>query len=485
MRAVLPYVGIGTIVTLVLVWDYVVNQAGAHNAFSVLWNSFTARVDSSGHVSSSPMLLVMMAFTWLVGALLALTETDRLRPAGTRYPWGSNATLYAGAVIGIFLVYGLIQGGRTIYDGLSGMAPFHRIADHIVVFDIVLLLMLLLAAGGIWLADVRRRPIAWFHATPLISLSCGLVLTVAGLIVIADANIQIMRADTYYKQGLAFEGQGQWESAVILYNEAAQIEPKEDYYYLFLGRALLEFASTLPAGTPTLPTDLSSVPTQDLLPLAEDGLSRRDREDGMRATYAVLLGARRLNPLNTDHTANLARLYRSWAFTDAVSASAATTNSALRQLVASQASGVDLAKLDQSVTYYEQATSLSPQNAQLWNELATVQYIRGNTQAALSSLDRSLALDERFYQTYMLRGDILADSGDKAGALDAYRQAAALRPTDLAILGAVGVYSAQTGDTAGALTAFDTIIQQETASAHQRPGPISGVGRERAASRRI
>ena len=36
----------------------------------------------------------------------------------------------------------------------------------------------------------------------------------------------------------------------------------------------------------------------------------------MRATYAALLAAQELNPLNTDHTANLARLFRAWAFSN-------------------------------------------------------------------------------------------------------------------------------------------------------------------------
>jgi tetratricopeptide (TPR) repeat protein len=93
--------------------------------------------------------------------------------------------------------------------------------------------------------------------------------------------------------------------------------------------------------------------------------------------------------------------------------------------------------------------------------MASVQYIKGDSEGARASLDRSLALDQAFHQTYLLRGDLLAEMGDKAGALEAYRGALELRPGDLSVLGAVGVYSAQTGDADGALRAFTQITEIE------------------------
>jgi tetratricopeptide (TPR) repeat protein len=171
-----------------------------------------------------------------------------------------------------------------------------------------------------------------------------------------------------------------------------------------------------------------------------------------------------LNPLNTDHSANLARLSRAWAFADALGPTDNPTDTRLRELLAEPNNKVDTARLDQALAYYQQATALSPQNAQLWNELATVQYIRNDLAGAQESIDRSLALDQRYPATYLLQGDVRDAAGDKQGALAAFRQAGKLAPNDLSTLSAVGVFSAETGDLQGAADAFAQIIRSATAA---------------------
>jgi tetratricopeptide (TPR) repeat protein len=478
----LPYVLLAGLVTLVLTWNYIpqVSQTGAQGALAVLWDNFTARVDSTNfEIIRSPAMLVLLLFTWGVGGLLALAEShrglDTRRYSTNERPgeasqvdkpsrWGVNALIFAGMALCVFLVYGLIQAGRVAAKGLGGLDIYHHIASHIVIFDVALLLVMLGLAVALWFADPRPRPPRWANEMALLPLAGGLVATAVAVLLIVIWNVQTVRADTYYKQGLAYESAGAWEGAVVLYKQAATLEPAEDYYYLFLGRALLEFSAGAQAGTTLLPADLSNVPTDELLALVEQGLRARDREDIMRASYAALLGAQRLNPLNTDHSANLARLYRSWAFVNALGPNDVPSNPALRQIVATRPQDVDLAKIEQSLAYYRQATSLSPQNAQLWNEMAAIQYIKGDVQAALATLDHSLGLDRQFYQTYLMRGDVLTDTGDKAAALEAYRQAAKLRPRDIAVLSTVGVVSAQLGDAEGALVAFDQIAAIEASA---------------------
>jgi tetratricopeptide (TPR) repeat protein len=134
----------------------------------------------------------------------------------------------------------------------------------------------------------------------------------------------------------------------------------------------------------------------------------------------------------------------------------------LREVLATPGNKVDAARLDQALTYYREATALSPQNAQLWNELAAVQYIRNDLTGAQASINRSLALDQRFAPTYLLLGDVRDAAGDVEAALDAYRQAGKLAPNDLTILSAVGVFSAQTGDLQSSADAFVQIIQAAT-----------------------
>jgi tetratricopeptide (TPR) repeat protein len=485
LRRFLPYAGIGALVTLVLTWNFLVNQSGSQGAWAVLWDAFTTRVDKASYaVVRSPMLLVMLIFTWLVGGLIALSEsftevkTERVGgPSGkATFPWWLNAGVYLAAVVGTFLVYGLIQAGRTSLEGLSGMDALRHVANHVVVFDGVLLLLGLGLAAAIGWSDPRPRPGRAFGRSPVLSLVAGAVASVVVLLVVLNINIRSVQADTYYKQGLAYEGTGGWESAVTLYREAARLEPAEDFYYLFLGRALLSYANNVPArGNPILPADLDNAGTRELLSLLDQGLRTDNREDVVRATYAALLAARRMNPLNTDHSANLARLSRSWAFANALGPSDSTGDTALRELVAADPDKVDLKKLDQSLAYYEQATSLSPQNAQLWNERAMVQYIQGDTGGALRSLEHSLTLDPKYSQTYLLQGDVLSTAEDSKGALDAYRQAGALVPSDINIQNAVGILSAQTGDTQGALEAFQRIIDTKTRALANAEGQLADL----------
>lgn len=459
LRHFLPYIGISALVTLVLTWDFVPQSVatGPKGAFAFLWDAFTARTDAATYqIVRSPMLLMMLAFTWLLGGILAVAE------GSNRRRWGVSAASYLGASLGVWLIYGLVEAGRMDLGDLQGMAVFNRIAGHVVLFDVCLLLAMIGLAAAVARAEPRPRPERWFSSWPALSLGGGLVLAGLALLVIINVNIQTVQADTYYKQGQGYEAAGQWEGAVILYREAATLEPQEDYYYLFLGRALLQLSENTATGSAVLPDDLSKVPTADLLGLVDLGVGSGTREDVMRAAYATLIGAQRLNPLNTDHTANLARLHRAWAFTDTAAAATSSGATALREILLSQPETVNAKRLDQAITYYQQATALSPQNAVLWNELATSQIIRNDLAGARVSLDRSLAVDRRYYPTYLLLGDLRDAAGDKTGALAAFRRAAELAPNNLSVLSAVGVFSAQTGDAEGSLAAFEDSIAVET-----------------------
>ena len=455
----LPYAAIGVLITLVLTWDFIPMgvPTGATTPGAFLWDAFTSRSNAAAYtVVRSPMLLVMMIFTWLIGGVLAVAESAR------RQRWAAGLAIYLGATVGTWLVYGLVESSRMTRVDLSDLAVFRYIAGHVVLFDILLLVLTLTLAAALAFADRRPRPASIFGRMPVLSLGVGLVAFVTALVVIVNTNIQTVQADTYYKQGMAYEGAGQWEGAVVLYNEAAKLEPQEDYYYLFLGRALLQLADMTQPGNALLPADLSNVPTRDLLELSERGARSGTREDLMRAAQAALVAARRLNPLNTDHSANLARLSRAWAFADALGPTDNPTDTRLREILAAPGNKVDKAHLDQALTYYQQAAALSPQNAQLWNELATVQYIRNDLAGAQASINRSLALDQRYPATYLLQGDVRDAAGDKQGALAAFRQAGKLAPNDLVTLSSVGVFSAETGDLQGAADSFAQIIRSAT-----------------------
>ena len=70
----LPYAAIGVLITLVLTWDFIPMgvPTGASTPGAFLWDAFTSRSNAAAYtVVRSPMLLVMMIFTWLIGGVLA------------------------------------------------------------------------------------------------------------------------------------------------------------------------------------------------------------------------------------------------------------------------------------------------------------------------------------------------------------------------------------------------------------------------------
>jgi tetratricopeptide (TPR) repeat protein len=186
-----------------------------------------------------------------------------------------------------------------------------------------------------------------------------------------------------------------------------ELAPNEDFYYLWLGRALLEKARTAsPASTSLLneQSQLEGILKMDIRQTAMLG-----RQDLLFAARAVLLRARDINPLNTDHSANLARLYRSWADIQADPAQKAKY-------------------LDQSSKYYTGATRLSPHNAILWNEWALVELAQGNLDGAQQKLAESLKLDDRFDQTFMLLGQLYTSQQDSSKAIEAFQKAIEVQP---------------------------------------------------------
>ncbi len=59
--------------------------------------------------------------------------------------------------------------------------------------------------------------------------------------------------------------------------------------------------------------------------------------------------------------------------------------------------------------------------------------------AQRTTLEQSLKVDDRFYPTYLLLGDVLTAQGDRPGGLAAYKKAAEISPKNLSVLSAVGI----------------------------------------------
>jgi tetratricopeptide (TPR) repeat protein len=107
--------------------------------------------------------------------------------------------------------------------------------------------------------------------------------------------------------------------------------------------------------------------------------------------------------MNTDHYANLGRLYSWWGSPDG---------------------GRDSTKLGPAVQAYETAHAYSPGNAQLWNELGLGYYKAGRYQDALDALHGSIAMDDRYALSYYVLGEIQRSEATARAAQDPVAAAA-------------------------------------------------------------
>ena len=225
------------------------------------------------------------------------------------------------------------------------------------------------------------------------------LLTVLGFFFINSSNMNVIQADMIYKRAKPFDQQAGserdpdlWDIAIAIYDEAIEMTPTEDFYYLFLGRAFLE-RSTI---------------SQD----------ENERDELLREAQERLLEAQSLNPLNTDHTANLARLNTRW-------------------VELSNDEDDRESRLTDAEAYYLDAMALSPQNSLIRNEYARLLLgLKEDCESALAVFDEAIEIDPYFDETYFSRADTrisCADPQSESEYRAAYDQAIADLEAGLAV----------------------------------------------------
>ncbi len=399
-RASLGAVAAGLLAALVLgtvLASFSTNTAASTNPFTILWGSLTQLQLADRSTAFAPGMLALVLLTWLLGAILVLGEAEA-RPDGKGSP-----ALYAAVSLAGALPFALVYASRIQPQGDLGLIVFYYYAFAL--GAILLVAAFLPGPRPSGLPFCRR---GWALLYPL--LAGGVALMIA-------SNASIVRADIYFKQAWdgmhrpvseavlarsidAATAQRYYGAALAYYDQAVHYAPEEDYYLIFEGKALLE------------QVDLT-------------GDSQVQQQYLQRAEQ-VLLRAQGLNPLNTDHVANLARLYRTWA--------GAVTDAAGRQ-----------AKLEEALRYYEQATRLSPHNATLFNEWGQALLDMGRPDDALARYQQSLAIDDRFAQTYLLLADYYLGRNDAAQAGSYAARAADVDPASMQVRSSVGYLYAQMG----------------------------------------
>jgi len=415
---------IGAFMLGTLAYDFINNVERLDNPLAIFWRSLAVIAIRSSHCTSPPCtsLAILMVYvaTWLAIALLTVAQMVKMGAFRQRKGevWAAALTvLVLSLTVGV--TFGLLLAGRhahivgvTVQSIQQAVELAEYVAGQVTAYYFFLLVILLL--GGLALMGERQPPKEWAtFGGPLVALLFVVLVPFA----VYNLNMRPIQADIVFKQADPWERQGQWAVAVQHYQRAIELSPwqNEDFYYLYLGRALLEYAST---------TD--SAEDQDLV---------------LRETERVLLQAQAINPLNMDHSANLARMYRRWA-----------------DLPAGREQHELLSRL--SSDYYAAATMLSPNNAILWNEWAMLYYYSlSDRETFRARIDHSLEIDAEFEQTWLILGDFYVNEGDLESAADTYRQALEIKPGQREVWKALGRVYLQLEQFDQAAEAFSQTIE--------------------------
>lgn len=379
----------GSVLMLTIAYDFITNPARNSSAVSVLVNTLFSRWDQDQFVVS-PSILWLTALVWLLTGLLGLAATRARRSenasvgamdADTGW-WLRAFAIYGSVTLAIFVVFGLIIAAHLAppVGSVTLTEAINQVASHITIFYFVLFAAII--GTGVVLAWQEPLPArAWNGGW---SLALAPVAAVAVFFVIAQTNLDVVKADTIYKQAWnGYHQAGNYDAAIATYQLATNLEPEEDYYHLFTGKAYLEQVATV------------------------DDPARR--EQLLEASRSALLRAQRLNPLNPDHAANLARLHQQWG---------SLIDDPERRA----------ALLEQALEYHGQATSLAPHAAHLYNEWALTLDRMGRHDAALKKLQTSEELDPQFAETPLLRGEVYRHAEEFDAATQAYERALELDP---------------------------------------------------------
>ncbi len=409
----------------IMAFDFVNNSDRNTVAGQVFLNALTVVKGQS-----SLGVLGMFLVTWILGAILLVADAHR---RGTLQLPEQNSSVPLVAACGVVLsisllmciVFGTFISARLV-DFVSArqntVDNILGIADQLSQFPAYLYVLIGIAmvAGAFLLRG--EEPFVPAKTMSSGGLAALLIAFPIVFYTMSTSNLQPIAADIVYKQASPWDSQGStilqqgtnvqgWDVAIEHYRRAIQLAPNEDFYYLWLGRALLEKAKAT-QDTQSVQTWPDDATFTKVINDSSDNWNRKantlpssamSREDLLIAARIILTEARVINPLNTDHSANLARMWRQ-------AGDIATDQN------------VKTERYQKSSQEYQMATTLSPNNAVLWNEWGSLYlYSFNDYDKALEMLNKSLSLDKEYDQTYLLFGEYYMQ---QANTYDQQRQQA-------------------------------------------------------------
>ncbi len=358
LRAGLIGAFIVSVITMTLGFDLISNSGHNSSILAVLWSSFTKLPNQNNATAYG--ILALILFTWLSAGIVWMAEN--FKDEGKSH--GLSILLAILAASGLYtLVFWMWHSGELVELAVftpstvdQVISQIDKVGSLLTTYYVFTLLLIGLAAFVL--------PEEWparFTAETVFAPFIGVAILLIFFWLTSTTNLRVIHADIAFKMADPFNTPGQWPIATLIYKHANDLAPSEDHYYLFLGRSYLEEAK-------------AATSTQEQAALVQQA------ETDLKV-------AQKLNPLNTDHTANLARLYSWWA--------SVTTDPAQQQQRAQIASD-----------YYAKALTLSPQNSTLWGEWSILYMdIFHQPQQAYQYLSHAIELDPLYDWTQGLMGD--------------------------------------------------------------------------------
>ncbi len=347
-----------SIVMVTLAYNYISNPKGLQSMVGIIAAALTQLPTQK--FATSYGVLALMLVTWLLLSMILTAEAQRYETTGSWLKVLGLTLLISGAVS---LVYWVWQAGTLASMARATASDLSQVLQQVERYEGLLAgfyvyIFLITAALGLLLPEGSTSKLRGFTIAGAATAVVGLIVV---LMLSAYTNLRVVQADIAFKLAEPFSRSGQWPVAIAIYNRANDLAPAEDYYYLFLGRAYLEHAKTLE--------------------------NQEEREALIAQAESDLKIAQTINPLNTDHTANLARLNSLWA-------SYASTPEEREQ------------KVEDSDLYFSRAVTLSPNNARIWDEWALLYMnLRGEPEAGIERLEHALTIDPKYHWTYALLAD--------------------------------------------------------------------------------
>ncbi len=442
---------VGTFLLGTLAFDFINNPTRSQFAYEIFTKSLTTRLVGGEEVQSYGALMIFF-FTWLVFGLVGLSEYDRegLFKQDAQ-AWGIALFVYA-----LISLMGLLMFGSMVaeHQAMLTKIPVDQASIETLSRDVVniaitlagllgryyfLIFFTMIVAGTLAMWE-GALPDEWGSGWAALILT---VLLLGSIYVNQRTNYDLIRADIVFKQGGVFANSrsiNEKQIGIAHYKQSLDYVPREDYYNLFLGKTYLELTQGYPVQFDALDeaqrdaqqaqwqasVDWASLDATQQQQLMQQWIASWEQQQRQQQrayfdeTERVLLHARELNPLNTDHSANLARFYKSWAARVAMDMRAPDlTEAELADLAAQRE-----ALLEKSQENYETALMLSPNNPIIWNELAQLYASDMNDMVMFHEIiTQSLQVDPDFEQTWMLLGDMRSTQGDADGAIEAYQMA--------------------------------------------------------------